>query len=307
MIKEKTTFNNKDNIKIYVHKWSPDKDIKGIIQIAHGMAETAIRYDYFARALVKEGFIVYANDHRGHGESAASIGELGYISDEDGFSDMVADMKALTNIAKLEQPDLPLILFSHSMGSFLAQRYIQLYGNEIDGVILSGTSGKQPLTVDAGILLAKAIMKLKGRKASGKLLDQIAFGSYNKKFKPNNTKFDWLSRDLEQVDKYIDDPYCGTLFPASFFHDFFVGMKTIHRPEFLAKVPKDLPIYIFGGQDDPVSNYGVGIMNLAATYKAIGIKDVSSRLYPGGRHEMLNEINRDEVIEDVINWIEDVY
>lgn len=304
MIKEKITFKNKDDIKIYVHKWSPDNNPKGIVQIAHGMAERAIRYDYFARALVKEGFVVYANDHRGHGESASSIEELGYISDGDGFSDMVEDMKILTNIVKSENPDLPVILFSHSMGSFLAQHYIQLYGNEIDGLILSGTTGKQPPTVDVGILLARSIMKLRGRKASGKLVDKLAFGTYNKRFKPNRTKFDWLSRDSKQVDKYIDDPYCGSLFPVSFFYDLFVGMKTIHRPEYLARVPKDLPIYIFGGQDDPVSNYGLGIIQLGGTYKYLGIRNITSRLYPGGRHEMLNEINRDEVIGDILDWIE---
>lgn len=304
MIKEKITFKNKDDIKIYVHKWSPDNNPKGIVQIAHGMAERAIRYDYFARALVKEGFVVYANDHRGHGESASSIEELGYISDGDGFSDMVEDMKILTNIVKSENPDLPVILFSHSMGSFLAQHYIQLYGNEIDGLILSGTSGKQPPTVDVGILLARSIMTLRGRKASGKLVDKLAFGTYNKRFKPNRTKFDWLSRDSKQVDKYIDDPYCGSLFPVSFFYDLFVGMKTIHRPEYLARVPKDLPIYIFGGQDDPVSNYGLGIIQLGGTYKYLGIRNITSRLYPGGRHEMLNEINRDEVIGDILDWIE---
>lgn len=306
MIKEKLTFKNKDSMTIFVKKWSPEKAIKGIIQIAHGMAETAARYDYFARALVREGFVVYANDHRGHGESAASIDELGYISDYDGFSDMVADMKILTNIAKSENPGLPIILFSHSMGSFLSQRYIQLYGRELEGVILSGTNGKPPALADTGILIAKIIMTLKGRKASGKLLDQLAFGSYNKRFKPNKTKFDWLSRDEEQVVKYIENPYCGALFPVSFFYDLFVGMKTIHRPELLDKVPKDLPIYIFGGQDDPVGNYGVGIMNLARTYTALGIEDIASRLYPGGRHEMLNEINRDEVIQDVISWIKDI-
>ncbi len=205
MILEKISFQNKDNIKIYVHKWSSDKDIRGIIQVAHGMAERASRYDYFARELVKEGFIVYANDHRGHGESVTSIEELGYISDYDGFSDMVADMKDLTNIAKLENPDLPVILFGHSMGSFLAQRYIQLYDNKIDGLILSGTNGKQPPIIDIGIILAKIIMTFKGRKASGRLLDQIAFGSYNKKCKPNKTKFDWLSRDTEQVAKYVTE------------------------------------------------------------------------------------------------------
>lgn len=306
MIKERITFKNKDRNKINVYKWSPDKNVKGIVQIAHGMAETAARYDYFARALVNEGYIVYANDHRGHGGTAASVEELGYISDNDGFIDMVEDMRRLTKIVKADNPGLPIILFSHSMGSFLTQRYIQLYGNEIDGVILSGTNGKPPSTINAGIVLSKTIMKLKGRKASGKLVDKMAFGSYNKRFMPNKTKFDWLSRDEEQVAKYIDNPYCGTIFPVSFFHDLFIGMKSVHRPEFLNQIPKELPIYIFGGSDDPVGNYGVGITNLEAAYKSLGIKNVTSKLYPDGRHEMLNEINRDEVIDDVINWIKNI-
>lgn len=306
MIEEKLTFKNKDGIKIFVYKWSPRENIKGIIQIAHGMAEHAGRYAYFAEALVEEGYVVYANDHRGHGRSAASIEELGYISDHDGFSDMVTDMRILTTIAKKGNPDLPIILFSHSMGSFLAQRYIQLYGDDIDGVILSGTTGKQPSKVDMGILLAKSLMKIKGRKAKIKLLDELAFSNYNEKCEPKKTKFDWLSRDEKQVDQYVADPYCGTLFSVSFFHDLFVGTKMIHRPEFLKNVPKDLPIYIFGGQDDPVSDYGLGITNLAQVYTQLGIKDLTTRLYPRGRHEMLNEVNRDEVIIDVIDWIKEI-
>lgn len=303
---ERLIFRNKDDIKIHVYKWSPSGEVKGIIQIAHGMAEHAGRYDYFAEALVKEGFIVYANDHRGHGQSAPSIEELGYISDQDGFSDMVTDMRSLTAIAKKDNPNLPIILFSHSMGSFLAQRYIQLYGNDIDGVILSGTTGKQGPKVNVGIMLAKSLMKIKGRRAKIKLLDELAFSNYNKKAEPKRTKFDWLSSDPKQVDQYVADPYCGTLFTVSFFHDLFVGTKMIHRPELLKQVPQDLPIYIFGGQDDPVSDYGLGIMDLAKTYTQLGVQDLTSRLYPGGRHEMLNEINQDEVIADVISWIKEI-
>ncbi|NLI89793.1 MAG: alpha/beta hydrolase [Epulopiscium sp.] len=306
MTKQKINFTNEDGIKIAVYKWKPEEDIKGAVQIAHGMAEHAMRYEYFAKALTKEGYVVYANDHRGHGQSAASIEELGYISDNDGFSDMVKDMKALTNIIREENPGIPLILFSHSMGSFLAQRYIQIYGKDIDGVILSGTNGKQAPITNLGLLISKVIMKSKGRKASGKLMDKMAFGSYNNKIDNNKTKFDWLTRDADQVQKYIDDPYCGTLFPVSFFHDLINGTRAIHKKENLKNVPKDLPIYIFAGDADPVGNYGKGIISLRDLYKSLGIKNVTSKLYEGGRHEMLNEINRDEVIEDVISWLDTI-
>lgn len=299
------TFQNKDGMKIHVYKWSPEKTAKGIIQIAHGMAEKAERYQYLAQVLTQEGFIVYANDHRGHGNSATSIEDLGYISDRDGFSDMVTDMKTLTDIAKEENPGLPVILLGHSMGSFLTQRYIQLYGNEIDKVVLSGSNGKQaPMLNWVGTMIAKVTMVFGGRRASGKMLDNLSFGSYNKKIDPVRTKFDWLSRDEKQVDLYINDPYCGTLFPASFFYDLLKGMKVIHKGEHLSKVPKDLPIYIFSGKEDPVGEYGKGVMNLYETYKSLGIKDVSYQLYPGGRHEMFNETNKEEVMKDLIKWVD---
>ena len=299
------TFQNKDGLKIYVYKWSPEKTARGIIQIAHGMAERAVRYQQLAQALTKEGFIVYANDHRGHGKSASSIEELGYISDEDGFNDMVIDMKSLTNIIKKENPGLPVILLGHSMGSFLAQRYIQLYGDKIDKLILSGSNGKQnPAINQIGTILAKIMMVFGGRRASGKILDHLSFGSYNKRIDQAKTKFDWLSRDEKEVALYMKDPYCGTLFPASFFYDLLRGMKTIHSGGHLNSVPKDLPIYILSGEEDPVGLYGKGVMNLYKTYKTLGIKDVTYKLYPGGRHEMFHEINKDEVIEDLIGWLD---
>ena len=306
MIREKFNFINKDNTSINVYKWTPEDEVKGIIQISHGMNERAIRYDYFAKKLAQEGYLVYANDHRGHGDSSPSKEELGYISDNDGFQDMVDDMKQLTDIIKKENPKLKLILLGHSMGSFLAQRYIQLYGEEIDGVILSGTNGKQSSMVNMGILLSKIIMKRKGRKSSGEILDKLTFGKYNDRFKPNKTKFDWLSRDEIEVKKYIEDPYCGNIFPTSFFHDLYIGTKIIHNKAFLEKIPKNLPIYIFAGDADPVGNYGKGILSLYNRYKSLGIKDISYKLYKDGRHEMLNEINKDEVIEDTIRWIEKI-
>jgi alpha-beta hydrolase superfamily lysophospholipase len=302
-LRENFTFTNKDGININVYKWTPAGKIKGVIQVAHGMSEKALRYGYLADKLTEAGFVVYANDHRGHGKSAGSLLELGYISDKDGFQDMVDDMRQLTAIIMMENPQSKIILLGHSMGSFLTQRYIQLYGKDLSGVILSGTNGKQKPTINLGILLSKAIMTFKDRRYKSKLIDNLAFGSYNKKIKPALTKFDWLSRDKEEVKKYIDDPYCGTIFPVSFFYDLFNGMKTIHKEEYLKLIPKDLPIYIFGGNADPVGNYGDGIINLYKTYKSQSIKTLSYKLYTGGRHEMFNELNKDEVIKDTIEWM----
>lgn len=303
MIREDFTFKNKDGIEINVHKWIPSIKIKAVIQIAHGMSERAIRYELFAQRLTEEGFLVYANDHRGHGKSSNSMEELGYISDNDGFEDMVEDMKKLTDIIREENPEMKIILFSHSMGSFLAQRYIELYGNGLAGVILSGTNGNPPTAVNLGIFLTKSIMKSKGRKHKSKFIDKLAFGSYNKKITAANTPFDWLTRDEEEVKKYIADPYCGTLFPVSFFYDLFKGMKTIHKEKNLNNISVDLPIYIFAGNADPVGNYGKGIISLYNTYKTLNIKSVTYKLYTGGRHEMLNELNNEQVMRDTIQWI----
>lgn len=306
MSRQDFKFTNKDGIEINVHKWIPKDSIKGVVQIAHGMSERAFRYEYFAEKLNEAGFLVYANDHRGHGKSSNSIEELGYISDNDGFQDMVEDMKKLTDIIKEENPNKKVVLFSHSMGSFLAQRYIQLYGKEIAGVVLSGTNGKPPAAVNLGIFLSKSILQVKGRRHKSKLIDKLAFGSYNKKVVPTKTSFDWLTRDEEEVKKYIADPYCGTLFPVSFFYDLFKGMKTLHKQENLNNIPKDLPIYIFAGNADPVGNYGEGIINLYNIYKSLSISNTTYKLYTGGRHEMLNELNKEQVIRDTIEWFKGI-
>ena len=304
MIEETLKFKTSDNQEIFIYNWRPENEAKGIVQIAHGMAETSYRYKRFAEKLVDESYIVYANDHRGHGNTAASIEELGYMG-PDGYNRMVKDMKEFTDfIRDKEGEELPLFLFGHSMGSFLSQRYISLYGNNIQGVILSGTSGSQGPILNIGIHIAKKEVQKKGPKAKSPRLNDLSFGSYNKKFKPTRTDFDWLSRDEKEVDKYIKDPYCGGIFTTSFYYDFFRGLKENFKKGNLEKIPKDLPIYIFAGDKDPVGNMGKGVLKLVKTYEKLGIKDLEYKLYKDGRHEMLNEINRDEVIEDIIKWLD---
>lgn len=303
------SFKGREDTKISVYKWEPDnkQDIKAVIQISHGMAETANRYEGLASYLNEAGYIVYANDHRGHGKSALSLDKLGYLGEEDGFMSMVEDVHTLNTIIKEENEGLPVFLLGHSMGSFISQRYIQLYGQELNGVILVGTNGNQGSLINIGILVAKLEMRFRGRKHKSNLLNNLSFGGYNKKFQPNRTEFDWLTRDEREVDKYIKDEYCGTIFPTSFYHDFLKGLKSIWKEENKSKIPINLPIFIIAGDKDPVGNFGKGILNLYNFYKSIGVVDVNYKLYKEGRHEILNEINRKEVFQDVLNWIDSKY
>lgn len=304
MISKNFTFNSGDGKEIFVYIWLPDKEkIKAIVQISHGMAEHAKRYERLAKVLTENGYGVYANDHRGHGKTAGEVENLGYLGDEEGFNWLVEDVHDLSKIIKKEYPKTPLFLLGHSMGSFIAQRYIMLYGEQLEGVILSGSNGKQGITLNIGSILAKMEIKKNGKKAQSPKLDNLSFGSFNKAFTPNRTKFDWLSSDNEEVDKYVEDPYCGTVFTSGFFYDFFNGLKEIEKDGNLKQVPKSLPIYIFSGSKDPVGKSGKGVVKLFERYKNHGIKDIEYKLYEDGRHEMLNEVNKSEVMEDIVNWL----
>jgi alpha-beta hydrolase superfamily lysophospholipase len=304
MIEKNFSFRDGDGVEIFVYKWEPEGESipKGVIQISHGMAEHAARYARFAEKLTTAGYIVYANDHRGHGKTAGKLENVGYCG-EDGFNWMVKDMKELTSIIKKENPGLPVFLFGHSMGSMLSQMYIGSYGSELNGAILSGTSGKQGFILNLGIFMAKRQIVKIGVKTPSETMNKMTFASYNKEFMPTRTPFDWLSRDEKEVDKYINDQLCGGVFSAGFFYDFLRGLKEMHRAEIMEKIPKSLPVYFISGEKDPVGKNCKTIAGLIKEYKKLGIKDVSHKFYKDGRHEMLNEINRDEVMDDVINWI----
>src|SRR5699024_2305600 len=304
MIKKNFIFKSDNGKDIFVYNWLPkDKKVKGIVQIAHGMAETAERYERFAKELNRHRYIVYDNDHRGHGKTAGNIENLGYLGGKDGFNWIVRDMYKLSNIIKEENPGLPLFLLGHSMGSFASQKYIMMYDNNLDGLILSGSNGEQGIKLKLGALLAKREVKKHGYKKKSPKLDKLTLGNFNKSFKPKRTKFDWISRDEDEVDKYINNPYCGTIFTVGFFYDFLNGLRDIEDKRNFHLIPKDLPIFIFSGDKDPVGNFGKGVKKLYKRYKFLGVKDVECKLYKDGRHEMLNEINRNEVMKDVIQWL----
>jgi len=296
-------FDTSEDVKIFVHKWLPESDIKAVVQISHGMAEHSARYQQFAEYLTKAGFAVYANDHRGHGKTVEFIEKQGFFSDKDGWIKVVDDMKKLTDIIKTENPDKPIYIFAHSMGSLLTRTYICKYPNEVNGIILSGTSGESGLLVKAGKLMSKLLGIFYNPKTPSNLLDNMSFGKFNSFFKPNRTKFDWLSRDNENVDKYIADPFCGAIFSNRFFYDLSWGVDNNNQIKNILLISKKLPMLFISGEKDPVGGFTEGVKKVVETYKSVGIKDIELKFYTNARHEIVNETNRTEVFADVIEWI----
>ncbi|MDX5622415.1 alpha/beta hydrolase, partial [Clostridioides difficile] len=295
------TFKGEEGLDIYTYKWEDEniKKPKAVIQIAHGMAETAQRYETFAKVLTKNGYIVYINDHRGHGKTAKIIENVGHLAEKEGFRCLVEDMYTLTNIIKKENEDLPIYLFGHSMGSFASQRYIMDYSNNLSGLILCGSNGKQGIILNLAHLIINREIKKYGRRSKSNKINNLIFGGEIIR-RNEKTKFDWLSRDKEQVEKYINDPFCGVVCSCGFFYDLVQGLKEIEDKENLKKVPLDIPIYIISGDKDPIGKNGKGVLRLRDRYIKLGVKDVTCKLYKDGRHELLNEINREEVFEDII-------
>ena len=299
------SFKAADGAQIFTYRWMPDNasDVKGAVQIAHGMVEHGARYERFADTLTKAGYAVYANDHRGHGKTAGSLDKVGYFADEMGWEKVVVDMHTLTGIIKKECPNKPFFLFGHSMGSLLSRYYAMHYARELSGLVLSGTAGDPGALGKIGIFVATIEAKIKGEKAKSNLMNKLSFGAFNNAFKPNRTDYDWLSRDNAEVDKYVNDPWCGAVCTAGFWCDFLGGISYINRKENIAKIPKNLPIYIFSGAKDPVGADTKGVSQVYDTLKNAGIGDMTLKFYEDARHETLNEINRNEVFTDVIAWM----
>jgi len=299
------SFSSSENISVNTNKWLPDEGlhIKGVIQLAHGMAEYAERYAHFAEFLTQHGFLVYANDHRGHGKTAVNESEIGYFSSENGWFKVVDDMYALTKIIKQEYPSLPVFIFGHSMGSFLTRTYICKYPKAINGVILSGTGGNPGIIRHIAKLIVFVCKNFKGKKARVKLLDTMSFGAFNKKIKSPKTAFDWLNTDESEVRKYIEDPLCGALFTVKFFDDLLTGLGFIFRKKNMRNIPLHLPILLISGSEDPVGDFGKGVKSSFKIYKKLGIKDINMTLYPEMRHEIVNEQKKEIVFNDVLAWL----
>ena len=289
---------------LHCRRWDPDFEPRGIVQIAHGIAEHINRYDAFARYLAENGFVVFGNDHLGHGQSINDESELGYFAETGGWEMAVEDMRKLHDAAAGEFPGLPYILFGHSMGSFLARTYIIYFRSGLDGVILSGTGQQPKALVLGGKLMGKMEVNKKGSKYKSEMLNKLAFGNYNDGFETTRTISDWLSRDEAEVDKYVEDPLCGYIPSAGLFYDMMCGIEFISKPRNLQRMNKNLPVYFMSGDADPVGENGKGVLRAYRSFLSAGMKDVAMKLYHGGRHEMLNELNKQEVYKDILNWIE---
>jgi alpha-beta hydrolase superfamily lysophospholipase len=281
------TYPAKDGTEIAGYRWDPAGQPRGAVQLTHGMGEHVQRYDALARAITGRGLVAYGQDHRGHGATARSADELGQLG-PDGWTQLVGDIDLLVSRIHDEQPGLPLVLLAHSMGSFAVQQYLLDHSDRVDAVVLTGTTALDQL--EPALDLDKP----------------IDLAMFNAAFEPARTEFDWLSRDEAIVDAYIADPRCGFGIDTDAAKDMFAGARRVADPGQVAAVRSDLPLYIAAGELDPV-NANLALLNvLAGRYRAAGLTDVTVRTYPGARHEILNETNRDQVVADILEWIDQV-
>lgn len=281
----------------------PEGEVKGVIQIAHGIAEHIDRYRDFMEYLAGNGFVVAGDDHLGHGKTMTGEEDKGQFSDQDGWNCVVKDLVALHDLMVTEYPGINYIVFGHSMGSFLMRTYIADYPSKYDMAIISGTGHQGKLLVTAGNIIAQNTIKKKGYDSDGTSLNNLSMGGYQKRIKNPRTDCDWLSRDEAQVDKYVADETCGFTAKAGLYADMLKGVKYVTDMNNIRKIRKDKPVLFISGDMDPVGEYGKGVKKAYGCFKKAGIADVTMKLYPEGRHEMLNELNKDEVYKDILDWI----
>ncbi len=285
-----------DGKQLALYVWDDVVSAKAVVKIAHGMAEHCGRYDHFAQFLNRNGYIVVANDHRGHG--ATSPDSLGY-QDGDMFANNVGDQLVLIEHCA-SRFNLPVIMFGHSYGSFITQAVINA-NPSVAGYVLSGSNYMKDFTFSLCKSLAKGMMKKHGGNYPAKLLADMSFGMYEKKIPGKNN---WLSRDEKQVEAYNQDEWCGFVCSANFYYTFMDGIGKLYKPNLRQSMALDKPLLIISGDNDPVGNYGKGVKKLASYYKRMKVKDITTILYLDARHEVLNEINFDKVYDDVVNWLD---
>lgn len=303
---ERVAFKSSNKINIVRGKiMSPIdvNEIKGVVQISHGMCEYIDRYDEVAKYFISKGYVVAGHDHIGHGDSVNSENERGFFAKDGGYKYLVEDLHYMTKIIKKRYQNVPYFLLGHSMGSFITRCYISKYGEEISGVILIGTMGSQWM-LDAGIQLADRLIQKKGEMYRSKKLDQLSFEFANINFEPILTKYDWTCSDEAVVNAHVNDKKMTFIFTASAFKDLFYLVKYCNDEKYVRNTPKTLPMLIMSGDMDPVGEEGTGVKRVYELYKKIGIKDITFRLYKDCRHELLNEKNKFDIYKDIEDWIE---
>lgn len=276
-----------------------------VLQVTHGMAEHLLRYEGLAAYLNEQKVAVIGHDHLGHGASGQEGGK-GYFHDEKTKHGLVHDLYQVTEWGKAKYPNVPFFILGHSMGSFVLRNYLYDYGKAIDGAILMGT-GQQPVWMTRfGQQAAKLLSKVQGEKHPSRLIDQLAFGNMNRRIFNKRTDKDWLSTLSSEVDAYLADPDCGFLFTLSGYHELFSLIIRSQEPELLKKIPKDLPLLFLSGKEDPVGEFGKGVMKAAQSYRTAGVERVTVQLYEKARHELLNETQKITVFHDICKWMENL-
>ena len=286
----------------YAREWRPEGEPRAVVQLVHGVAEYVDRYAPFAAWLADHGFLVVGEDHLGHGKTADDR-LYGYFARENGWNLVARDVRRLRVITGDTHPGLPYFMLGHSMGSFLTRTYLIDWPETLSGAILSGTGQEAPLTVSMGKLVCGLACAFRGPTGHSKLVYNLSLGAYNKQFKPNRTTADWICRDEAVVDAYLQDPLCTFQPTVGMFRDMMGGLQYIANPDNLKKMCPSTPVYFFSGGNDPVGQNGKGVEQVSGFFKAAGCTDITLKLYPGGRHEMLNETNKAEVWADVLAWL----
>lgn len=303
MQKTHFTYPSSDNLTtIHAISWEPDTKPIAVLQIVHGMVEFVDRYDEFAAFMADNGFIVIGNDHLGHGKSVHDSNQYGYFSDKDGKDKVIQDIYTLHTIIKEKYPDIPYFILGHSMGSFLTREYIMEHGDTVDKAIIMGTGHKPTFITKTGMGLCKIMALFKGWYYRSKFIDSLGMGGYNKKFGEPGGR-EWISRDSEKIKKDMTLPECNFRFTLNGYYNLFDCLNTITKSKNIQKIPKDLPLFLVAGADDPVGDFGKGVKTVYERFLSLGIKNVTMKLYPDDRHEILNEKDRENVYQDILNFL----
>ena len=294
-----------DTTTLYGRTWAPEHGApRAVLQLVHGIAEHIGRYDRFARFMSDHGYLVCAEDHLGHGNTPENAEDLGYTADKDGWVKMTDNVRALHERIAPQYPGIPYFILGHSMGSFLTRSYLIRYPGTVDACALLGT-GQQPESVlKAGLAACRLEQIRLGKRGRSKLLQSLCFGAYNSQFKPNRTESDWVCSVDEVVDAYIADPFCQVMPTVTLMRDMLTGIRFNQQAENLAKMDKTTPVFFLSGDQDPVGSNGKGVRAAYQSFLDAGCGHVRLKLYPGGRHEMLNEHNWQDVYDELLSWFD---
>lgn len=304
MVRNEFTFPSADGkTAIHAVEWLPESEIVAVLQIVHGVSEYILRYEPFAEYLAQRGFVVIGHDHLGHGDSVAEGAPRLYFGPKGSWNWVVEDIYALRQLAGKRYPDIPYFLLGHSMGSFLARTYLIRYPGTVSGAVIMGTGQMSPALIAGGKAVAITEGKRIGEENPSPIVTKLSFGTYNKIFAPNRTDFDWLSVNEENVDRYIADPLCGSNASIGLFREMLGGMSFIAKPENVRKMNLNTPILFISGEMDPVGDCGKGVKRAYDSFCKAGMRDVSLKIYPGLRHEILCETEWETVFQDTYDWL----